>query len=99
MLFRSYPASVERYLTGGKVFAATGTATSQGVTLAVSPTLATVKVWYVEASGGSVTVAGAPVNATIPAGEMLLATNAAGWAAGSVTLTGTGSYKVIAAGA
>jgi hypothetical protein len=95
----TYPASVERYLTSGKVFAATGTATAQGVTVPVSGKLTTITVWYIEATGGPVTVSGGPVNVTVPGGECVLATNAAGWAAGSVSLVGTGAYKVIAYGA
>jgi len=96
---QTYPASVERFLTGGKAFAVTGTATSAGVSVPVSGTLATITVWYVEAAGGSVTIAGGPVNSTVPAGESLLATNAVGWTAGTVTLSGSGTYKLICYGA
>ena len=95
----TYPASVERYLTGGKVYAATGTATSQGVSVPVAGKLATITVWYIEATGGPVTVSGGPVNVTVPDGECVLATNAAGWTAGTVTVAGSGAYKLIAYGA
>lgn len=92
---RTYPASVERYLTGGKIYAATGTGAGS---LPIGGTLTKITAWYVESAGGSVTVADGPVNGTVPAGECVVATNAVGWTAGTVTITGTGSYKVIAYG-
>lgn len=109
--FTTYPASFERYLTNGtssqqvsKVFATTGVVGSVALTLAVAGTLSTVKVWYVEntsETAGNVTLANAPVNATVSAGQCLLATNdVTGWAAANVTVTGTAgaSFKIIALG-
>jgi hypothetical protein len=102
----TYPASFERYMTSGKVYATSGTLGGSGATLPVGGTLATVKVWFVqnlaESGSGSITVADAPVNATLARGQMLLATNdITGWTAGTVTLSGTAGtpYKVIAIGA
>lgn len=113
-MLRTYPASFERYLTNGttgqtisKVYAATGSIGSQPISLPVSGTLATVKLWYVENTGSAsgtpqdVTISGAPINGTVPRGQCLLATNDfTGWTAGTVTLTGTNgaTYKVIALG-
>ena len=112
--FTTYPATFERYLTNGtvgqtisKVYAVTGTVGAEPTTLPVAGTLAKVKLWYVEntgAAGGAasdVTLAGAPVNATVPRGQCLLATNdLAGWTAANVTVTGTtgAAYKIIALG-
>jgi hypothetical protein len=48
-----------------------------------------------------VTVADAPVNGTVERGQMILATNdLTGWAAGTVTITGTAGtpFKLIAMG-
>lgn len=111
----TYPASFERYLVNGtngqtvsKVYAAAGTVGDSPVTLPVSATLTTVKVWYVEnlapatgTAGGSITVANAPVSSVVPRGQIVLATNdATGWPATSVTLTAAAGtpYKVIALG-
>ena len=66
------------------------------------------KLWYVEnlaaaaaTSIADVTVAGAPVNGTVPRGQVVLATNDyVGWTAANVTITGTAgtAYKIIALG-
>lgn len=105
---QTYPASFERYMTGGtitKAYATAGTLGATATTLPVASTLATVKLWYVENTAGagaaSLTVANAPVNGTVSRGQMLLATNdVTGWAAANVTLSGTAgtTYKVIALG-
>jgi hypothetical protein len=112
---QTYPASFERYLVNGtagqqitKAYATTGTLGGTSVTLPVASTLAKVKLWYVEntsaalvAEASNLVVAGAPVNGTVPRGQMLLATNdVTGWAAASVTLSGTAgtTYKIIALG-
>jgi hypothetical protein len=111
-VMQTYPAAFERRVEGEavKVFAATGTipAGAGGVTLNVPAALSTVTHWMVEnlaAADGSgtanVVVAGAPVNGTVPRGQVVFATNeVAGWPAASVTLTGTAgtAYKVIALG-
>lgn len=112
--YTTYPASFERYLTNGttgqtvsKVYATSGTLGADPVTLPVSGTLATVKLWYVEntmpaaGTASNLTVADGPVNCTVPRGQCLLATNdTVGWTAGTVTLSGTAgaTYKVIALG-
>lgn len=112
--FTTYPASFERYLTNGtvgqtisKVYATTGVVGSGALTLPVAGTLSTVKLWYVENTGdatgstSNVTIANGPVNATIPRGQCILATNdVAGWPAANVTVTGTSgaSFKIIALG-
>jgi hypothetical protein len=112
---QTYPASFERYLTNGttgqqitKAYATTGTLGGTSVTLPVASTLAKVKLWYVENTSPSagndasgLVVAGAPVNGTVPRGQMLLATNdVTGWTAANVTLSGTAgtTYKIIALG-
>lgn len=112
---QTYPASFERYLVNGtagqqitKAYAATGTLGGTSVTLPVASTLAKVKLWYVEntssafgADASNLVVAGAPVNGTVPRGQMLLATNdVTGWTAATVTLSGTAgtTYKIIALG-
>lgn len=112
---QTYPASFERYLTNGttgqtitKAYATTGTLGGTSVTLTVASTLSKIKLWYVEntsaafgADALNLTVAGAPVNGTVPRGQMLLATNdVTGWTAASVTLSGTSgtAYKIIALG-
>lgn len=112
--YTTYPASFERYLTNGtsgqtisKVYATSGTLGASPVSLPVSGTLSSIKLWYVEntlsAAGtpSDLTVAGGPVNGTVPRGQCLLATNDyVGWTAGTVTLSGTAgaTYKIIALG-
>jgi len=111
---QTYPASFERYLTAGTsgqtigvVYATTGTVGSTPTTLAIASTLTRIKLWYVEnlaavaSATADVTVAGAPVNGTVPRGQVLLATNDyVGWIAASVTISGTAGtpYKIIALG-
>lgn len=108
---RTYPAAFERRVAGEtvKVFAATGeVAPTGGTTLNVPGTLTTVHYWLVEnlaepdeAGTASVTVAGAPVNGTVPRGQIVFATNeVAGWPAAAVVVTGTPGtpFKVIALG-
>jgi hypothetical protein len=112
---QTYPASFERYLTSGTagqtvsaVYAVTGTVGATPTMLPVASTLVRVKLWYVEnlsaaaaTSAADVTVAGAPVNGTVPRGQVLLATNDyVGWTAANVTISGTAGtpYKIIALG-
>ena len=108
---QTYPASFERYLTAGaitKVYAVTGTVGGTPTTLPVASTLTRVKLWYVENLAAAaataladVTVASAPVNGTVPRGQMVMATNDyTGWVAANVTITGTSGtpYKIIALG-
>ena len=112
---QTYPASFERYLVNGttgqtitKAYATTGTVGATPTTLAIASTLVRVKLWYVEnlaaaaaTSIADVTVAGAPVNGTVPRGQVVLATNDyVGWTAANVTITGTAgtAYKIIALG-
>ena len=112
---QTYPASFERYLVNGttgqtvsKAYATAGTLSGSNVTLPIASTLTKIKLWYVEntspallVDAANLTVAGAPVNGTVPRGQMLLATNdVTGWTASNVTLSGTSgtTYKIIALG-
>jgi hypothetical protein len=112
---QTFPASFERYLTNGttgqtisKAYATTGTLGGTSVTLPVASTLTKIKLWYVEntasafyVDASNLVVTGAPVNGTVPRGQILLATNdVAGWTATNVTLSGTSgtTYKIIALG-
>jgi hypothetical protein len=109
----TYPASFERYLTNGTAaLQITSVVGESGVVPATidlaASGLASVRFFYVEntadvtASGvADVTVSGAPVNGTVPRGQILLATNdVSGWTAGTIEITGTAGtpFKLIAAG-
>lgn len=109
----TYPASFERYLVNGTGPLQIAQAVGHSGTVPAAVDLAaagltSVRVFYVEnladptAEGtADVTVADAPVNGTVERGQMILATNdLTGWAAGTVTITGTAGtpFKLIAMG-
>lgn len=109
---RTYPSAYERRVAGGeaKVFAQSGVvpAGQTGATANVPGTLTVVHYWLVEnlapadvSGAAEVSISGAPINGTVPRGQVVLATNdAAGWPATTVTVTGTPGtpYKIIAVG-